>query len=100
MDMSLDTTSAAEFLRRMAPTQSHLGRKQFRNAANLLTSVNVELKDTYLGPVGMAVVCIPVYNGKEFLGWAEMTISRPASDDEKPEVSAEFRSYEPEEATR
>ena len=52
--------AAGEFLRRMAPAQSHDNRRAFLDAAKFLDGLNI-----HSGPVAFI---IPIYHQEKFLG--------------------------------
>jgi hypothetical protein len=67
---------ASEFLRSMAPAQSHDGRREFFKAAELLDGVRLR------GMEDMVLVSIPVYRGDERLGDVQVTIQTGLTKDE------------------
>lgn len=77
---------AAEYLRRMAPTQSHEDRHNFQYAADLLTGLDLQVDN-------MVVIDWPVLVDGKPIGHASMTIR--LTDDGQVGVTSSFTSDVP-----
>lgn len=86
-----DVRPAGEFLKRMAPTQTHENRRNFLAAANLLDGINL-----FGEPNEIVVVSLPLKRDGKYVGDAMVTINTHGFeiDNDDPHVHAEFKRFE------
>lgn len=88
--MENDPRPAAEFLRRMAPTQSHENRRNFLLAAQMLEGPDVKPRDSIIGPVGMSIYTLPVRYGDIHLGYFSVRFDAPDSQHDVPNIHVAY----------
>lgn len=91
------TSNAADFLRRMAPTQSHALRHEFIAAAKLLEGPDVKPVATEFGCIGTVLYDIPIKYGDKPLGSATVIFYPPEENPnaDEPLVTVEYNPNEP-----